>query len=83
MRISGFRHWKIMVLLVAVLALSACAGTTKGYSGPILPADQTAVVRSGPYTDVVATDGVKVSGLRVALLPGKHTIEIKPSDNQQ
>jgi hypothetical protein len=83
MRTSVFHHWKTMALVVAVLALSACAGMTNGYSGSTPPSDQTAVVRSGPYTDVVATDGTKVSGLRVALSPGKHTIEIKPSDNQQ
>jgi hypothetical protein len=83
MRASVFHRWKIMALVVGLLALTACAGTTKGYSGPALPADQTSVVRSGPYTDLVATDGVRVSGLSVALLPGKHTIEFKPSDNQQ
>lgn len=83
MRTSVFPHWRIMVLMLALLTLSACAGTTKEYSGPVLPASETAVVRSGPYTDLVAIDGRKVSSLSVALLPGKHTVEIKPTDNLQ
>jgi hypothetical protein len=82
MRSSVFRHLKTLALVVAVFALSACAGTSmQGYSGPALPADQTAVVRSGPYTDLIASDGVSVPGMRVAVLPGRHTIVMKPSDN--
>jgi hypothetical protein len=83
MRTSVFHYVKMMLLVVAVLALSDCAGMTKGYSGPVLPVDQTSVVKGGPYTDVIAADGMRVSGLSVALLPGGHTIEFKPSDNQQ
>jgi hypothetical protein len=78
-----FRHLKTLALVVAVFALSACAGiSTQGYSGPALPADQTAIVNSGAYTDLIASDGMKVSGMRVAVLPGRHTIVMKPSDNQ-
>ena len=78
-----FRHLKILVLVVAVIGLGACAGTTmQGYSGPVLPAEQTAVVKSGPYTDLVTVDGVRVSGRVVSLLPGKHTIVMRPSTSQ-
>ncbi len=72
---------RIMALVVALFALGACTGMPmKGYSGPVLPADQTALVQSGPYTDVVASDGVKVPTLSVSVLPGTHTIEMKPNE---
>jgi hypothetical protein len=78
-----FLYLKTLVLLVALIGLGACAGTTmQGYSGPALPADQTAVVRSGPYTDLVSVDGVRVSGRVVSLLPEKHTIVMRPSNSQ-
>jgi hypothetical protein len=48
-----------------------------------LPAEQTAVVESGPYTDIVSADGVKVAGLSVALLPGSRTIEMIPGQTGQ
>jgi len=76
-----FHNLKIVALGMAVFALGACAGASmQGYTGPALPAGQTALVRSGPYTDLVACDGMKVPGLSVAVLPGKHAIEMKPSD---
>ncbi len=84
MRNMVFHNLRIVGLGVAVLALAACAGEAmKGYTGPVLPADQTALVTRGPYTDLVACDGTKVSGVGVTLLPGVHTIEMKPNNQQQ
>jgi len=82
MRTSVFQHSKILALVVAFLVLSACTGVMQGYSGRTLPAEQVAVVKSGAYTDLVAANGAKVSGLGVALAPGRQTIVMKPSDNQ-
>jgi hypothetical protein len=72
---------KIFVLGLAVLALGACSSApTIMYSGPVLPADQTAVVGRGTHTDIVSVDGARVSGAKVVVLSGKHTIEMKPTD---
>ena len=76
-----FHNLKIVAMGMAFLAIGACAGTPmQGYTGPVLPADQTALVSSGPYTDLVACDGTRVPGLSVDVLPGKHAIEMKVSD---
>jgi len=83
MRNMVFHGLGIIALGTAALALAACAGTPmKGYTGPVLPAEQTALVKTGPYAELVTCDGVKVSALRVAVLPGEHTIEMKPNDQQ-
>ncbi len=76
------RPFCLAIAGMALLALSACA-PMKGYPGPALPAGETAIVRSGPYTDLVSVDGMKISGLSVALLPGPHTIEVVPSELDQ
>jgi len=78
---SVFRRLGVLAAVMAFLAPGACAyAPTKAYPGPALPAEQTAVVVSGPYTDIVSADGVKVQGLSVALLPGSHTIVMIPSE---
>ena len=61
------------------LFLASCGGLTlKGYTGPTLPADETAMVRSGAFANIVRCDGLELSSsqLKVAVLPGKHTIEM-------
>jgi len=81
MRNRIFHNIKWVALAVAIFALGACSSApTKGYSGPAMPADQTALIVSGPYTDLESVDGVKVSGLRVSVLPGKHTVGMRPSN---
>ena len=83
MRNMVFRRLGMIALAMVALALAACAGTPmKGYTGPALPAEQTVLVETGPYAEIVTCDGVKVSALRVAVLPGEHTIEMKPNDQQ-
>lgn len=73
--------YRILVLSLAVLALGACSTTpTRLYSGPALPVEQTAVVKGGPYTDIVSVDGVPVSGDKVVLLPGVHNVAMRPSE---
>jgi hypothetical protein len=72
---------RIFALGLAVLAIGACSSApTIMYSGPVLPADQTAVVSRGTHTDIVSVDGARVSGVKVVVLSGKHTIEMKPTD---
>jgi hypothetical protein len=61
------------------LFLASCGGLTlKGYTGPTLPADDIATVRSGAFANMVRCDGLDLSStqLKVAVLPGKHTIEM-------
>ncbi len=76
----------IMVLVLALFAQTPSAAATKGYAGPAKSADETALVRSGAYTELVSYDGTKISSLSVTLLPGEHTVVMKPSypiDNSQ
>jgi hypothetical protein len=84
MRNMVFHNLRIVVLGLAVLALGACAGTPmKGYTGSVLSADQTALVRIQFNTDLVAYDGTRVSDLSITVLPGEHTIELKPRESYE
>jgi hypothetical protein len=75
---------KIAALGILLLALTACATTlTKGYAGPALSGDQTALVESGPYTRIVKYDGMKLSSQNVAVLPGEHTVEMRLEEAEQ
>jgi hypothetical protein len=61
------------------LMLASCAGTTTGgYTGPELPADQTAIVRAGAYANIVECDGLKLgpSRLKIAVVPGTHIVKM-------
>lgn len=63
----------------ALLMLASCAGTTmRGYAGPELPADQTAVVRAGAYANFVECDGLKLGPLQlnIAVVPGPHVVKM-------
>lgn len=84
MKSMVFCNLRVVVLGAVVLTLAACAGVPmQGYTGPALPAEQTALVQTGAYTDLIACDGKKVSGLGLTVLPSVHTIELKPDDQQQ
>ena len=81
---SVFQRLGALAAVLALLASGACAyAPTRAYPGPALPAEQTAVVESGPYTDIVSADGVEVRGLSAALLPGNHTIAMIPVETGQ
>ena len=74
---------RFSIFLIAVLLLSGC-GTMQAYSGPQLPKEQVAVVKSNilkhPFTTIViaAVDGKSRSGARtnVEVLPGRHTLDL-------
>ena len=55
----------------------------KAYQGPTLPADQTALIESGSYTLIEKCDGLKITSLKVAVLPGEHVIEMTPAQQGQ
>jgi hypothetical protein len=75
---------RIAALGILVFTLAACATTlTKGYEGPALPGDQTALVESGPYTHIEKYDGMKLSSQNVTVLPGEHTVEMRLVEAQQ
>jgi len=73
----------LLSLAMTVFAMAFLAQTSmasqQGYAGPAKPADETALVRSGAYTEIVSVDGTKVSSLNVTVLPGEHTVVMKPS----
>jgi hypothetical protein len=64
---------------LALLLVSSCASVIKqGYEGAKLPTDRTAVIQSGPYTDIEGYDGTQLGSrwLSIAVLPGRHAIEV-------
>ena len=79
------RYMKTIAALgILLLALTACAtGVTKEYGGPALPEDQVALIESGPYTHIEKIDGQRVATLRATVLPGQHTAEMRPAEQEQ
>jgi len=55
----------------------------KAYPGRALPADQTATIETGAYTQIEKCDGLKITSLKVAVLPGEHVIEMTPAEQGQ
>jgi hypothetical protein len=68
-----------VVNMCLVFLLASCAGfVLKAYSGPDLPATQTAFVEGGPFTYLEKVDGAVLSSSQVAalVLPGPRTLEV-------
>ena len=66
-----------VLLVIATVFLTAACSTTRMYSGPELPASQTALIRGVDTTiNIVSCDGRKFSSNDVIVLPGEHTIEM-------
>lgn len=71
-----------LTILLAVLA--ACAPTVmKGYPGPVLPDSRIARIETGAYTAIEAVDGLSATSDTVDVLPGNHTIVVRPLEYQQ
>jgi hypothetical protein len=69
-------------ILMALMVLGSCStAPTQVYSGPALPANQTALITSGFHTYLVSVDGVKVPGLSATVTPGTHTVVMRPADD--
>lgn len=69
------------LLLVGMLflLLGSCAGAMQRYSGPLLPADRTAIIKTGFYASMERCDDVRPGPFQssgIAVLPGKHTVEV-------
>ena len=69
----------MMVFAIVFLVQTTSMASQQGYAGPAKPADETALLKSGAYTEIVSVDGTKVSSLNVTVLPGEHTVVMKPS----
>jgi hypothetical protein len=68
-----------LIAVMILFSINSCTSVAmKGYEGPDLSADKTAIVEAGVYLDIEKCDGVKLSSLqdRVIVLPGDHTIEM-------
>ena len=79
MRIKTFFIAPMLVAAVTFLLISSCATSPmKGYVGPDLSSDKTAVIENGVYIIIQKYDGVKLRSYqnKVLVLPGDHTIEI-------
>jgi len=69
---------RLVLLGMAFLFAGSCAETMEGYSGPVLPAGETALIKAGFNADILRCDDVRLSPsqLNITVLPGKHTVEI-------
>jgi len=69
---------RLALLGMAFLLAGSCAGTMKGYTGPLMPAGETALIKTGFYADILRCDDIRLapSYLNIIVLPGKHTVEI-------
>jgi hypothetical protein len=73
---------KVLCALVTVFMVGSCSTTTRMYSGPELPANQTALIRGADISiNLVSCDGKKLSSSNVIVLPGEHTIEMSYYDS--
>jgi hypothetical protein len=78
------QNMRMIAVGIVLLAVSACAAaTTSGYTGPTLPGDQTALIESGPYTNIEKLDDQTITALRVSVLPGEHTVVMRPAEQEQ
>jgi hypothetical protein len=72
---------KALCIVTLVLLTISCSTTSRMYSGPELPASQTALIRGADSTiNIESCDGVKVNSTTVSVLPGEHTIEMSFND---
>ena len=69
---------RLVTVMVSLLISSCAISPMKGYMGPDLSSDKTAIIENGVYIDIEKYDGVKLSSYqnKVTVLPGDHTIEI-------
>ncbi len=71
-------------MAMSLLLSAACSqAVMKAYPGPELPADQTALVETGAYTQIVALDGQGVKAQNLSVLPGPHTIQMRIIEYQE
>jgi hypothetical protein len=79
----GKRDTAIAIFAAIVLLLSACSPhATKAYQGQELPGNQTALLQSGPHTEIISLDGHRVASQTVSVLPGHHTITMRILENR-
>jgi hypothetical protein len=68
---------KVLFIVAIAFLTGSCSSTMRMYSGPELPASQTALVRAGDIgVDLVSCDGKKITSSEIIILPGEHTIEM-------
>jgi hypothetical protein len=81
----GINNIKLMAIAMPLLLLGllSCAPIAKEYAGPELPGSQTALIEAGAYTHFEGLDGKAVGALRLAVMPGVHSVTIRPAENEQ
>jgi len=77
------RRYSICVVVLLTSVVFACAPLTtlKGYPGPELPADKVSIVELDSQVGMARIDGNEVANVpflrkKIAVLPGKHEIEV-------
>jgi hypothetical protein len=78
---TNYGRWcaqAVVALLVCLLFLSCANTLVKGYKGPHLPPEKTAIVEPHTMANIVAYDGERPPGTltKLILTPGSHTLEV-------
>jgi hypothetical protein len=74
---------KVLAVVASVFLAGSCStAPMRGYTGPELPASQTALIRGASSgINIVSCDGMKVTSSAVSVLPGDHIIEMSYFDS--
>ena len=68
------------LMMGASLLLGACStAPMQAYSGSALPLGQAALVMGGFHTNLISVDGMRVSGSSLTVMPGAHTLVLRPA----
>jgi hypothetical protein len=79
MRAKSFFIAARLITAMTFLLIGSCVMLPmKGYEGPDLSADKTALIENGVYIDLVKCDGMQLGSFqnRITVLPGDHTLEM-------
>jgi len=74
----SFYGARLVLFGAAFLLAGSCATTMNGYTGPSMPPDETALIKTGFNANLLRCDDVQIpsSYLNIAVLPGKHTVQL-------
>jgi hypothetical protein len=69
---------RLLLVMFFFLISSCVSAPMKGYDGPEVSADKTAIIENGVYLDIVKCDGVRLGSFQnsIIVLPGEHTIDM-------
>jgi len=67
---------ELFIAGACIFLMNSCSTPMKGYAGPDLPSDRTALIRGRWEIRIERCDGIEPTSRQIAVLPGVHTVEI-------